>query len=137
MKSEELIKKHEGFRKVPYRDTEGILTVGYGRNLEKGLSNQVIDLLFAEDMIYVRRDCVRFEWFSGLSDVRQAVIENMIFNLGLTRFINFKKTISYLEAGDYKAAGIEMLDSKWAKQVGPRAIELSNMMITGVYNGSV
>ena len=40
MNSELLIKKHEGKLNKPYYDSEGILTVGYGYNLEKGLSDR-------------------------------------------------------------------------------------------------
>ena len=55
----------------------------------------------------------------------------MVYNLGLTRFKGFKKTIGFIELGEYDLAATEMLDSKWARQVGKRAIELSHMMKTG------
>jgi len=128
MNSEDLIKKHEGKESIPYRDSVGVMTVGYGRNLEKGLSENIINALFAEDMIDVRDDCLKFDWYHNLTPVRQAVIENMIFNLGLTRFSKFKNMISALELRNYDGVAVEMLDSKWAKQVGYRATELSNMM---------
>ena len=56
---------------------------------------------------------------------------NMCFNLGLSRLLNFKNFLEAVESKDYVKAGVEMLDSKWATQVGPRATRLKNMMIEG------
>jgi len=131
MNSKELIKKHEGLRLKPYKDTEGVLTIGYGRNLEKGISAHAAEFLFEEDMLDVRSDCLKFDWFHDLPPVRQAVIENMMFNLGINRFSGFKKMIKAIEDKDWHEASVQMLSSRWADQVGNRAIELANMMNTG------
>lgn len=131
MNSRELIKIHEGTRLKPYKCTEGILTIGVGHNLEEGISQRVADLLFDEDMVKIYNECLKFYWYKDLNQVRQAVIENMLFNLGLTRFRGFKKMIKALEDEDYDEASIQMMSSRWASQVGNRAIELANMMRTG------
>ena len=55
----------------------------------------------------------------------------MLFNLGLPRLKTFKKFLAACEAGDFDLASVEMLDSKWASQVGNRAIELSEQMKAG------
>jgi lysozyme len=60
------------------------------------------------------------------------VLVNMAFNLGPTRLKGFKKFIAAFDAKDWDGAVIEMLDSKWAKQVGARAIRLAKMVRTGV-----
>ena len=39
--------------------------------------------------------------------------------------------IKALEEGDYKRASQEMLDSRWARQVGQRAEDLARMMEEG------
>jgi lysozyme len=75
-------------------------------------------------------DANTFPWFEDLSDVRQRVVVNMIFNMGLTKFRGFKETIKHIAAGEYSEAAKEMLDSKWARQVGLRAVRLSQMMRT-------
>jgi len=131
MKSIELIKRHEGFRSKPYKDTEGVLTIAYGRNLEKGISDRIADAMFEEDMEDVYTDCHRFDWYGDLNPIRQAVIENMMFNLGFSRFSGFKKTIKLIEESDFDEAASEMLRSKWAAQVGNRSLELAEMMRTG------
>lgn len=131
MNSKELIKRHEGYRSHPYLDTEGVLTIGYGHNLEEGIPKEVASLLFEHDMQKVHAECLMFDWFRLLNHARQAVIENMLFNLGLTRFRGFKKMIKALDDRDYDKASVEMLDSKWSRQVGNRAVELAEMMRTG------
>ncbi len=135
MNSIDLIKKHEGLRLKPYTCTAGKLSIGYGRNLEDvGISQDEADAMLAQDMVGVLSDCTKFPWFKKLNTPRQAVIENMIFNLGLSRFSGFRNTIRYIEAGEYEKAAEEMLDSKWARQVGNRANELSLIMETGEFN---
>lgn len=130
MNSEDLIKRHEGKRNKVYYDTEGIMTIGYGYNLEKGLSDAAVDFLFKESMQEVYSEALSFSWYANLSPVRRAVIENMLFNLGKSRFMGFKRTIQYLDNGQFDQAAEEMLNSKWSKQVGSRAITLSEMMKT-------
>lgn len=132
-KSLEMIKRHEGIELKPYRDSLGILTIGVGHNLENGLSEKIIDLIFEEDMETVIEDCNKFDWYAGLNKARQAVIENMVFNLGYGRFNGFKKTIELISNNQFNHAAEEMLNSKWARQVGNRAIELSQIMRSGSF----
>ena len=53
------------------------------------------------------------------------------FNLGPAGLLKFGRTLSAVEQGDYETAAVEMLDSRWAGQVGQRATRLSEMMLTG------
>ncbi len=125
-----LIRRHEGLRLSPYKDSVGVLTVGYGHNLERNITQNQANRMLHDDLIEVEEQVEKFEWYKDLSTVRQAVIQNMVFNLGLSRFKQFKKTIYFIEEGKYLDASVEMLDSKWAKQVGNRAVNLSDMMAT-------
>ena len=72
-----------------------------------------------------------FTWYKNLSDARQRVLVNMCFNLGLTRLLGFKKFLAALEAEDWDRAAEEMLDSKWAVQVGPRSTRLRDLLLEG------
>jgi lysozyme len=65
--------------------------------------------------------------------VRKDVVLDMVFNLGLTRFHRFKKTIAAIKTKDWGKAAREMLTSQWANQVGRRARELAAMMNRGKY----
>ena len=63
-------------------------------------------------------------WWKELGDEKMRVLANMCFNLGITRLLKFRKFLAALEAGDFETAGEEMIDSKWATQVGARATRL-------------
>jgi len=130
-KVEEMITRHEGIRHVMYKDSLGVATIGVGHNLSKPISDAAIAQIEADDIADARHDCSTFDWFVYLDSVRQAVVIDMVFNMGLHRFKGFKNTIGHIAAGQYNAAALEMLDSVWATQVGKRADELAVMMRTG------
>ena len=71
------------------------------------------------------------EIYNNLDEVCQAVLLNMCFNLGIKGLLSFKNTLSFIAAGDWERAANDMLASKWAKQVGMKAIELSELMRKG------
>ena len=131
MNAETLIKKHEGYRDRVYLCSEGYPTLGYGHALHVGsrVPERVSELFFEMDMVQVYAD-YRSLGFS-LDPVRKAVAVNMLFNLGLAGLRKFKNTIKAIKNGDYVLASAEMLNSKWATQVGMRAHELAEMMRTG------
>ncbi len=130
-----MLVRHEGLRLKPYRCTSGKLTIGIGRNLEdNGISEEEAYLMLDNDINEVIDNLKnKYDWFERLNDVRKAVVIDMAFNLGIPRFGAFKKTISLIESEDFDGASKEMLNSKWAVQVGYRAKELSEMMRSGEY----
>ena len=129
---EELI-RDEGLRLKPYRDTVGKLTIGVGRNLDDvGITKDEAMHLLECDIRRVKDDLDHaLSWWRGLDDVRQRVLVNMAFNLGITRLLGFKNTLAAIRAGNYVDAAKGMLDSKWAAQVGERATRLAAMMVEG------
>ncbi len=130
----EMLIRHEGLRLKPYKCTSGKLTIGCGRNLEDvGITQFEARMLLAEDIDRVYKEAISFGWFKSLSMPRQDVILSMLFNLGLSRFQGFKNLIQACVDGNFELASKEMLDSKWAIQVGIRATELAEIMRTGRY----
>ena len=129
----EQVKRHEGYRKDLYKCTAGKLTIGYGFNVEAGISKEVAGKLLEAQLEEIWWQCNKefSSFWSTLSPKRQNVLVNMVFNLGLGGVKKFKKFIQALEEKDYGRASLEMLDSKWAKQVGDRATELSIQMKNG------
>lgn len=126
------LKLHEGVKLKPYRCTAGKLTIGVGRNLDDvGISMEEADLLLKNDINNVIRRCIGLSFWSELSENRKIVLIDMVFNLGWTRFLGFKKTIDLIAKGKYAQASVEMLNSAWAKQVGKRAETLARMMRQG------
>lgn len=129
---EKQLEKHEGLRLKPYKDCVGKLTIGIGRNLDdKGITKEEARYLLKNDIEQVRKKLMLYAWFRKLNGVRQKVLEDMSFNLGFHGLMNFKKTIKAIKCGNYSKAADEMLDSKWAGQVGQRARRLAKMMRTG------
>ena len=130
----EQLVRHEGLRLRPYRCTAGKLTIGIGRNLDdRGISQKEAYAMLERDI----QDCEQWlideipEVYNKLDEVRQSVLLNMCFNLGIKGLLEFKNTLSFIGAGDWERAANNMLASKWAKQVGMRAIELSELMRKG------
>jgi lysozyme len=121
----------EGVKNRPYKDSVGKLTIGVGRNLDDvGVNDDEIDLMLENDLDEAERTVRRVlvgAW-DDLNDARKAVLCNMAFNLGFDRLSGFKKLIAAVREGRYADAADEMLTSKWAEQVGLRAVRLSAAM---------
>lgn len=138
-----LIKVDEGFRGQPYRDTVGKLTVGYGRNLdENGLALEELGELFSQQPMSVefaayllRRDVQAIEqdlaraipWFNELDETRRYVLTNMGM-MGVKKVLGFKRMLAAMELQDWDLAARELLNSKYARQVGARATRLAKLM---------
>jgi len=128
-----LVKRHEGLRLKPYKDTVGKLTIGYGRNLEDvGITLEEAELMLEHDLDRALKDAREvIAGFDELDEVRQAVLVDMAFNLGRAGLAGFRNMRAALALGDFERAASEMLDSLWARQVGRRAQELADMMRSG------
>ena len=137
------LKKSEGCRLSAYRCTAGALTVGYGHNCDaspvKGVSEPgdrigqaEADRLLESDLSSavwaVRR---RFPWVTDIVPARQAVLYDMAFNMGVAGLSTFVNTLRLVREGGYANAARNMLLSKWARQVGGRAVRLARQMSTG------
>jgi lysozyme len=123
----------EDLRRFPYRDSVGKLTIGVGRNLDDvGLRPDEIDLMLENDIGEAEGDARElFPSFDALSDARKAVLLNMCFNLGRSRLSAFHKFRAAVADGDWERAAAEMIESKWAAQVGIRAQRLAKQMREG------
>tara|TARA_X000001382_G_scaffold111393_1_gene88277 strand:- start:877 stop:1287 length:411 start_codon:yes stop_codon:yes gene_type:complete len=136
MNREQLIqelKRDEGVVLTLYKCSAGKNTIGVGRNVDdRGITDDESDYLLSNDIdLCVKELEGTFPWFQTLSDTRQRVMVNMCFNLGLSRLMGFRKFLAAMEAGEWGTAGVEMLDSKWARQVGPRSTRLRDLVLEG------
>jgi lysozyme len=113
-----------------YLDSLGVETIGYGHNLrDKPITKKAADQIFADDVMDVQLEVTHaFPWYADLSQPRQWVILDMVFNMGLGGVRKFEKFLKAVELGNYDTAADEMLDSLWARQVKSRALELAQMM---------
>jgi len=141
---------HEGIRLTAYLDTMGILTIGVGRNvianpteeeLGRAISKVGDSITQEEAMLLLGNDIDsavddltdEFDDFDKLSEPRQHVLIDMCFNMGIgiegkSGLLAFQNMLDATFSGDYPRAAQEMLNSRWAKQVGRRATLLSLMM---------
>lgn len=132
----EVIIRHEGNKLFPYEDTTGHMTIGIGRNLTtRGLYPNEPAVLLDNDLSYfIPRLKDSLPFFSALDHVRQIVLVDMCFNLGLKGLLGFKKMLEAVKRKDWVCAGKEILQSKAADQAPNRYSNLANMMKTGEIN---
>ncbi|WP_044563847.1 glycoside hydrolase family protein [Azospirillum sp. B4] len=127
------LRRDEGVRLKPYADTVGKLTIGVGRNLsDVGLSPAEVDVLLANDIGRVLADLDRaLPWWRTLSDTRQRALANMAFNMGVTTLLTFRTTLAHFQAGRFDQAAESALASRWASQVGARAVRIATLIKAG------
>jgi lysozyme len=138
------LKRHEGVKHHAYRDSLGVLTIGCGRNISNsrrhhglGISDDEIDYMLQNDIERTIKELSReYPWFNDMEEgARRDAIINMHFNLGRARFASFKKAIGHMENASHEDAALEFLNSRWARQVKGRAIEVTDMINTNTYAG--
>ena len=131
----------EGYKYETYEDHLGFLTLGVGHlvldtdpEINKPVGTPIGEERILEclnnDIETVCDELNRnMPWWKELSDEKMRVLANMCFNLGITRLLKFRKFLAALESGDFETAGEEMMDSKWATQVGARATRLQRRIL--------
>ena len=129
----EQLRRDEGVRLKPYRDSVGKLTIGCGRNLDdNGISADEANLLLVNDVSHASGILAQvLPWSQGLDEARLGALTNMVFNMGMGAVLQFKNFLAAMQAGNYEDAAREMLLSKWADQVPSRANRLSIQISTG------
>lgn len=135
------IARHEGLRLVPYRDTLGYWTIGYGHCISpnpqllaseaekrvaplpwtKDRAEQQLDLDIAHTKLELFKQAPWIEQWPP--QVQEALIE-MAFQMGVGGVLQFRTMLSRLAAEDYDGARQAALDSRWATQTPERAQEV-------------
>jgi lysozyme len=136
------LRRDEGVRYVVYLDSRGIPTIGVGHNCRAKplpldwrppLNDIQVDQLLDNDLADTFAGLDKsIPWWQSLDDVRQRVIANMAFNLGVDGLLGFKNTLGAIRISDYAAGADGMAESLWYRQVGARAVRLVQAMRTGV-----
>jgi len=148
--------EHEGMVLTVYEDSLGIETIGIGRNLkDRGITKEELDYmdipnmgiiydhgiteadaryLALNDIRIVENELCRVHpCVENLDSVRQLILMDMAFNMGVPRLCKFKNMWNAIHEGRFDIAGMEMMDSKWARPVGRRAVKLSDAMKAGEF----
>ncbi len=128
------VMRNEGFRGAVYKDTVGISTIGYGRNLEtNGITHEEAryllnnDLARCEDLLAKSKTC-----YNDLDDIRKSVLIELAFNMGLHNLLGFTNMWAALASKHWGAAKDALLDSKAARQLPVRYAELAKILLTGI-----
>ena len=129
----EQLKRHEGVKLKPYFCTAGKCTIGAGRNLDDvGITEKEAEMLLEHDIQEaVTQLTRRFAWTKDLDEVRFAALINFTFNVGIGTVAKFVNAMALLKERNYDMAADEFLKSRWAKQVGQRAVEVTEQIRTG------
>lgn len=132
----EQLKIHEGMKLKPYKCTAGKLTIGIGRNLEDvGISEDEANMLLRHDIQEATEQLLHaFPWMGDFNDARISAMINFTFNVGIGTVKKFEKALTAMQEGNFELAADEMMDSRWARQVGNRAVEVTEQIRTGKWN---
>lgn len=130
------IKKHEEYQDKVYINSQGVPVCGWGHALleDTVIPLEVGQIFFQLDFSQARRDLKTiFDIYElpNIGPTRKAVLLHMLFNIGLEKVREFDKMLTALREEDFERATDEMLNSRWAEQVGERAVEMAGMMRTG------
>lgn len=132
------LRRDEGVVSHVYLDHLGYQTIGVGFLVDKrrggGIPDDVIDF-WLDYEIEQRRNALKtmLPFFNALDAARQDALINMAYQLGVNGLLNFKRTLHYMQRGDYELAAKEALNSNWAKQTPERAARIAKQIKTGVY----
>lgn len=136
------LRRDEGVRYTRYIDSLGNPSCGVGHNLNVSplpagwtypLSDAQVDQLLDLDIADTLHQLdTHIKWWRTLSEVRQRVVANMCFNMGITKLLLFVKALAAMREGAWGVAADEMQNSAWFHQVGDRAIRLCEAMRTDV-----
>lgn len=137
----DMIKKHEGVRTKPYKDSLGLWTVGVGHLIGDGktlppewnreLSMKEVDELFAKDYMHHKEMATKTPGWNKANETGQAAMIDLAFNMGGAWYKKFPNTAKALESGDFNKAADGLEDSKWYTQVKGRAVKIVDMIRNG------
>ena len=117
---EERIKSHEGFRSFAYQCPAGKTTIGFGRNVDAngglGITKEEALYLLKNDIKRCHDTLYKRSWYKPLDVVRKDVMIELLYNMGLTSLLTFKRMIAAINQEDFELASNELMDSKWAKE---------------------
>ena len=135
------LERDEGFRSTAYPDpiSHGEpWTIGYGdtHGVTEGMTTTQGEAL-AKLATNIKGVCDQLDaelpWWRTLSDLRQDVLANMAFNMGVEKLLTFNTLLGLVKAGDFAGAAADMLTTLWAREVGNRAVRLSRQMASNVH----
>jgi lysozyme len=135
---EKQLQLDEGSKLYAYADSEGYLTIGIGRLIDKrkngGITLEEQTYLFNNDLAEVDADIVRLApWMLQFDSVRLGALKNMVFQMGIHGVLGFTNSLALMRAHRFEDAARNMLRSKWARQTPERAHRIAEQIRTGTW----
>jgi lysozyme len=140
-----MVKRHEGVRNAPYKDSLGLWTVGVGHLIGDGkslppewnrtLSDKEVNDLFEQDFAHHVKIAEQTPGYQKANDTGKGALIDLAFNMGKW-WPKWPTTSKKLGEGDFPGAAQGLQDSKWYTQVGNRAKEIVAMVAQGGSGGS-
>lgn len=124
------LKTEEGFRSVAYRDTQGHWTIGYGTNLDAGISQSAAAALLTAQVAELQAALAAYGWYAALDPVRQSVCLDIGFNSGISGLLHYPKMIAALAHQDWTTAAKECVVQQ--PELQGRYAALAKIIRTGV-----
>lgn len=137
---ESRIIRHEGFCAFPKVDIPPMYVIGFGHDITKtecenysnGITWNEAEELLEYDLNIIKQNCAKeFPWLLGLDDIRQSVIWEMCYQLGVGGVSQFKNMIAAIREKNWEEAANSMLESQWQQETPVRCQELASLMRTG------
>lgn len=126
------LQTEEGFRAKKYLDTVGKTTIGYGFNVDAGISQYAAAALLSAQATEAWQALSKYWWWAALDDARASVVVDLAFNDGIGGLLHFPKMLAAIGAKDWVTAKAELLDSDAARELPSRYAVLAQILLTGV-----
>lgn len=125
------LKPNEGFRANKYLDPVGKESIGYGFNVDAGITQFAAAALLFAQATECWQSLSAYWWWSALDDVRASVLVELAFNNGISGLLHFPKMLAAIGAKDWQTASAELLNSDAARQLPTRYQALSVLLLNG------
>lgn len=134
------LQRDEGFLSYAYKDSQGYLTIGVGRMVDKrlggGITASEADHLLNNDIDRTWNDLVKtFPWIQAHPDPVQRALANMAFQMGVQKLTAFHRTLDFIKKGKYCAAADNAMKSLWARQTPARAKRVADLLRNATKGG--
>ena len=124
------LQTEEGFRATKYTDTQGHLSIGYGFNIDAGISPFAAAALLAAQAQERHNQLLGFAWYAQLDPPRQSVCLDISFNNGVHGLLNFPHMIAALSRQDWASAATECRVTN--PELAGRYEKLAQILLTGI-----
>ena len=128
------LKQEEGFRATLYVDSEGHKTIGYGLNIDAGISQRVAAAALQAQLEELQEALSKYPWYAPLDAVRQSVLLDIAFNGGLAGLLHFPHLLAAVSRQDWTSAATECHVEN--PELAGRYQKLSQILLTGLDHAS-